>query len=130
MDAGKICLENPVKHAIRVLIIYKSLFKVVDAIGEDLPVGRDFVGTVDEAVDGCCFIMLGALTITVEVLPQLYFFHPNCTFYYLLFLQYLVSYLANSLSSQPLSNAHLIYSLCPIMFFYLRFYTKCFYHLL
>ena len=41
-------MENPVKHAIRVLIIYKSLFKVVDAVSEDLPVGRDFVGTVDE----------------------------------------------------------------------------------
>ena len=60
-------MENPVKHAIRVLIIYKSLFKVVDAVGEDLPVGRDFVGTVDEGLDGCCFITLGALTITVEV---------------------------------------------------------------
>ena len=59
-------MENPVKHAIRVLIIYKSLFEVVDAV-EDLPVGRDFVGTVDEGVDGCCFITMGALTITVEV---------------------------------------------------------------
>ena len=60
-------MENPVTHAIRVLIIYKSLFKVVDAIGEYLPVEIDFVGTVDEGVDGCCFITLGALTITVEV---------------------------------------------------------------
>ena len=55
-------MENPVKHAVRVLIVYKSLFMVADAIGEDLPVGRDFVGMVDEGVDGCCF-MLGALTI-------------------------------------------------------------------
>ena len=60
-------MGNPVKHAVRVLIVYKSLFKVVDAIGEDLPVGRDFVGTVDECVDGCCFIALGASTITVDV---------------------------------------------------------------
>ena len=60
-------MENPVKHAIRVFIIYKSLFKVVYDVGEDLSVGRDFVGTVDEGVDGCCFITLGALTITVEV---------------------------------------------------------------
>ena len=51
MDAGEIWLENPVKHAIRVLIIYKSLFKVVDTVGEDLPAGRDFVGMVDEGVD-------------------------------------------------------------------------------
>ena len=47
------------------LFIKVSLF--VDAVGENLPVGRDFVGTVDEGVDGCCFITLGALTITVEV---------------------------------------------------------------
>ena len=60
-------MGNLVKHAIRVLIIYKSLFKVVDAVGEDLPAGRGFVGTVDEGVDGCCFITLGALTIAVEV---------------------------------------------------------------
>ena len=40
---------------------------VVDAVGDDLPVGRDFVGTIDEGVDGCCFITLGALTITVQV---------------------------------------------------------------
>ena len=62
MDSREISLKNPVIHTIRVFIIYKGLFKLVETV-EDLPVGRDLVVTDHKGIDGS----EEAFHITVEV---------------------------------------------------------------
>ena len=63
----KKCVEDFIKHAIRVGIINEGLFEDIYVVDENFVGGRSFVSAVDHGADSGIFIPKGAFTIKVKI---------------------------------------------------------------